>query len=372
VTLRERLAARIRARGPITFADYMDAALYDPADGYYTTRVNIGFAGADFLTSPELGPAFGRALARAAVDAWTALGRPAAWDLVEAGAGRGILMRDLLEALTRERVDAGRSARPAIVEVSPRLRERQALALEGQALRWASVAHTLAPIHGLVLANEVLDAFPVHVLVRTEQGVREVHVDEQDGALVEILRAPSHPDLRWRVPDALPVGGRWEVSLGAESWVAQIAAALARGYLLVVDYGGDEADLLSRGGAGTVRGFAQHRLLADAFAAPGEHDLTASVNFTAIRRAAEGAGLVQVGAASQREALLALGVREAYGRPAAPLDQLRAASRRSAIDVLIDPGGLGAYRVVCFAKDIGSDGLRMFAPPAGQPPIGSR
>ena len=348
----------------MTFADYMDAALYDPDGGYYTTRVNIGFDGADFLTSPELGPAFGRALARAAVDCWTALGRPVVWDLVEAGAGRGVLMRDLLEALARERADAARAARPAIVEVSPRLRERQALALEGQDLRWASVAHSLAPIHGLVLANEVLDAFPVHVLVRSEQGIKEVFVSEEDGALVETLRPPSHPDLRWAVPDALPVGGRWEVSLGAESWVAQIAAALARGYLLVVDYGGDEAELLSRGGVGTVRGFAQHHLLTDAFAAPGEHDLTASVNFTAIRRAAEGAGLVQVGATSQRDALLALGVREAYGRPTTPLDQLRAASRRSAIDVLIDRGGLGAYRVVCFGKDIGADGLRMFAPAA--------
>ena len=121
-----------------------------------------------------------------------------------------------------------------------------------------------------------------------------------------------------------------------------------------------------------MRGFAQHRLLADAFAAPGEHDLTASVNFTAIRRAAEGAGLVQVGATSQRDALLALGVRDAYGRPASPIDQLRAASRRSAIDVLIDPGGLGAYRVVCFAKDIGPEGLRMFAPPTGQRPPTAR
>ncbi|HEX9270058.1 MAG TPA: SAM-dependent methyltransferase, partial [Candidatus Limnocylindria bacterium] len=161
MTLRERLIGRIRARGPMTFADYMDAALYDPEDGYYTTRASIGFDGADFLTSPELGSAFGRALARAALDCWVALGRPSAWDLVEAGAGRGILMRDLLDALGRERVDAGRGARPAIVEVSPRLREQQALALEGRELRWASVARTLAPIRGVVLANEVLDAFPV-------------------------------------------------------------------------------------------------------------------------------------------------------------------------------------------------------------------
>jgi len=361
MTLRGRLIERIRARGPITFADYMDAALYDERDGYYTTRAAIGFDGADFLTSPELGPAFGRALARAAVDCWAAIGKPAQWDVVEAGAGRGILMRDLLDALIKERPEAGRGARPAIVEVSPRLREQQALALEGRELRWASVARTLAPIRGVVFANEVLDAFPVHVLVRAEEGLREVYVDVTDGTLVETLRAPSHPDLRYRVPDSLPVGGRWEVSLGAESWIAQLAAAVGQGYVLVIDYGGDEADLLTRAGSGTVRGFSRHRLVTDALEAPGEHDLTASVNFTAIRRAAEGAGLAFVGITTQRNALIGLGVREAYGRPTDPLDQLRAASKRSAIDVLLEPNGLGAYAVLCFAKDAPADGLRFLA-----------
>ena len=361
MTLRDRLVERIRARGPITFADFMDAALYDPQAGYYTTHAAIGFEGADFLTSPELGPAFGRALARAAVDCWTAMGKPAQWDLVEAGAGRGILMRDLLDALGKERAEAARTARPAIVEVSPRLREQQALALEGRELRWASVARTLAPIHGVVFANEVLDAFPVHVLVRAEDGVREVFVDVKDGALVEVLRAPSHPDLRYRVPDTLPLGGRWEVSLGAESWVAQLAAALAQGYVIVIDYGGDEADLLSRLGAGTVRGFSRHRLVSDALAEPGAHDLTASVNVTAIGRAAEGAGLTLAGVTTQRDALIGLGVREAYGRPTDPLDQLRAASKRSAIDVLLEPNGLGAYTVLVFAKEAPTEGLRILA-----------
>lgn len=361
MTLRDRLVERIHARGPITFADFMDAALYDPQDGYYTAHAAIGFDGADFLTSPELGPAFGRALARAAIDAWSGIGKPAQWDLVEAGAGRGILMRDLLDALGKEKVEAARTARPAIVEVSPRLREQQALALEGRELRWASLARTLAPIRGIVFANEVLDAFPVHVMVRSEDGVREVYVDAKDGALVETLRAPSHPDLRYRVPDSLPVGGRWEVSLGAESWVAQLAAALAQGYLVIIDYGGEEVDLLSRGGAGTVRGFSRHRLIADALAAPGAHDLTASVNVTAIRRAAEGAGLTFAGMTTQREALLGLGVREQYGRPTDPLDQLRAASKRSAIDVLVEPNGLGAYTVLVFAKDAPAAGMRILA-----------
>lgn len=337
----------------------MSAALYDPRDGYYTTRARIGFEG-DYLTSPELGPAFGRALARAVTDLWTVLGKPSPWDLVEAGAGRGVLMRDLLGALEREGPDAARGARPAIVEVSEHLQRQQAVALEGRDLRWATSPQGLAPIRGVVLANEVLDAFPVHVLVRGDQGVREVFVDEKDGALVEVLRAPSHSDLRWRVPEQLPIGGRWEVSPAAEGWVASLAASLASGYLLFVDYGADEAGLLGRAGGGTLRGFAGHRLVADPLADPGGGDLTATVNLSAIRAAAEGAGLVFAGRGTQRDVLLALGIREATARPETPLDLLRAASRRSAIDVLLDPSGLGAFEVLCFAKDAPVTGLRMF------------
>ena len=358
-SLADRLIARIAARGPITFADYMEAALFDPDDGYYTTRASLGFEG-DYITSGDLGPAFGRSLARAVADLWLAMGKPPAWDLVEAGAGRGIIMRDLLTALERERPDAARGARPAIVEVSPRMRAQQSLALEGRDLRWASVAHSLAPIHGVVFANEVLDAFPVHVLTRTTDGVREVFVGEGGGALVEVLRAPSTPDLRWRIPESVPIGGRWETSPAAEGWVASLATALVSGYIVLVDYGGDETELLGRQGAGTVRGFAQHRVIADPLAEPGLHDLTASVDFTAIRRAAEGAGLQLVGTSTQREVLVALGIRESTARPSTPIEQLRAASRRSAIDALLDANGLGAFKVVCFAKEAPAAGLRMF------------
>jgi SAM-dependent MidA family methyltransferase len=337
----------------------MEAALYDPDEGYYNARAAIGFEG-DYLTAPDLGQHFGRSFARAFADQWTLLGKPATWDLVEAGAGRGTLLRDVLTSLERERPDAARGVRPAIVEVSQRLRAEQSSALDGRDLRWASDPHALAPISGVLYANEILDAFPVHVLARTEDGISEAFVDEKDGRLVETLRAPSSPDLRYRVPDSLPVGGRWEVSPRAEGWVAGLAAALTRGYVIFVDYGGDEAELLTRLGSGTVRGFSRHRLIADPFTEPGAHDLTASVNFTAIRRAAEGAGFTFAGRASQRDVLLALGIRDVASRPATPIEQLRDYSRRSTIDILLDPTGLGAFQVVCFAKDAPVDGLRMF------------
>src|SRR5437773_12525372 len=102
----------------------------------------------------------------------------------------------------------------------PRLRAQQSLALEGGDRRWASVAHSLAPIQGIVFANEVLDAFPVHVLARTADGVREVYVGEDGGTLVEVLRATSSLDLRWRIPDSVPLRGRWEASPAEEGWVA--------------------------------------------------------------------------------------------------------------------------------------------------------
>ncbi|MFN2520972.1 MAG: class I SAM-dependent methyltransferase [Candidatus Limnocylindria bacterium] len=357
--LKARLIARIEATGPISFADYMAAALYDPDHGYYTTRAAIGFEG-DYITSSDLGPAFGRTLSRAVGEFWDALGRPMAWDLVEAGGGHGTFLRDLLASLERERPESVPGLRAAIVEVSPQLRRQQALALEGREVLWAASARSLAPIHGVVLANEVLDAFPVHVLVRSESGVREVHVAVRDGRLVETLLPASRDDLVPRVPGELPVGGRWEVSIAAEKWVADLGATVARGYVLFTDYGGDERSLLGRE-AGTLRGFAGHRFIADPLASPGTADLTASVNFSAIRAAAERAGMTLVGQGTQRDVLLALGIREPTARSADAREQLRAASRRSAADALLDPNGLGAFVVMCFAKDAPTDRVRMFA-----------
>src|SRR2546425_341109 len=144
---------------------------------------------------------------------------------------------------------------------------------DGYYTRHASIAHTLAPIQGVLIANEVLDAFPVHVLVRTTEGVREVFVAEAGGALVETLRSPSSADLRWRFPRSVPVEGRWETSPAAEGWVASLSAALVSGDLVLIDYGGEEAELLRGEGAGTLRGFARHRLASAPPAQPGRHAL---------------------------------------------------------------------------------------------------
>src|SRR5206468_11869885 len=126
-----------------------------------------------------------------------------------------------------------------------------------------------------------------------------------------------------------------------EDLIAMQAAALVSGYIVLIDYGGNESELITRQGSGTIRGFAQHRLVSDPLLDPGRHDLTASVDFTAIRRAAEGAGLRFAGSGTQRDVLIALRIREATARPATPIEQLRAPSRRSAVDALLDPSAPG-------------------------------
>ncbi len=129
---------------------------------------------------------------------------------------------------------------------------------------------------------------------------------------------------------------------------------------LFIDYGDDEPGLLARLGEGTLRGFSRQHIVSDPLRRPGEVDVTATVNVTAIRRAAEGAGLRLAGTSTQRDVLLALGVREPAARASSPLEQLRAASRRSAVDTLLDPNGLGAFRVLLFAKDAPATGFRAF------------
>src|SRR2546430_3747894 len=145
--LADRIAVRIRARGPITFADYMETALFDPEDGYYTTRASLGFEG-DYVTSVDLGPAFGRSLARAVADLWTLAGKASSWDLVEAGAGRGILMRGLLRAPQAERADAAPRAPPAVVQGPPRVRAQQPVARDGRGPPGGAVGPTPPPVPG--------------------------------------------------------------------------------------------------------------------------------------------------------------------------------------------------------------------------------
>ena len=375
----EALVARIHdeiARdGPMTFARFMDLALYDPVGGYYRAEVARPGREGDFLTAPEAHPIFGAALSRAVADAWDRLGRPVPFVLREYGAGTGTLAMAILDGLERERPDLAAAIRYQPVEVEPRRRDAIAERLETagrlgvladdpagrptglSAGRPSDPAAAAPPIDGFVLANEVLDALPTHRVVARDGRPREVLVGSRDGAFVDVEADPSTPGLANRLDDegvVLVDGQRGEICLALDSWMAAAASGLGRGVLLLIDYGYPAAELYDpvRRRDGTLRAYLRHRVHDDPYIHVGRPDLTAHVDVSAVERAARTAGLTHLGTTTQAEFLVGLGAEQLLqaiqADPATTLEEYLAV--RSALVRLIDPGAMGRFRVMAFGR----------------------
>lgn len=307
----------IRRRGPIPFAEYMQAALHHPEFGYYAKPEPIIAPEGDFLTAPALHPAFGRTLWRQ-VREMLALAGPGPHRILEVGAGGGHMARDLLEAARADGFGAGR-LEYVIVEQSARLVEQQrarlAAAWPGAPVRWAPSLDAAGPVH-VVLTNEVMSAFPVHRLVwDPEAGWRELYVGLRDGRPSWEHGPVSEP----RAPAALrdagiaPVPGQvYDVNVGAGDLLRDLARRLARrAFVVTVDYGGPAAEVYRPGRrAGSLRCYYRQRQVDDPFARPGRQDITADLDFTLLERVGREVGLRSLGLLTQGSFLLRLGIEE--------------------------------------------------------------
>lgn len=351
----QALAAAIRAEidaagGAITFARYMELALYHPLHGYYRrARPGPGRAGADFLTAPETHPIFGRALARQIDEMRERLGDPPAFTIREYAAGGGALAAAILEELRP-------GARYQAIEVNQHRRDELAERLPD--VEVLAEAPRGRRIVGVVVANELLDAFPVHRLVMREGRLREIHVRRTGTGFADDEREPSTPRLADRLESEgvrLGEGQQAEVNLGIDGWLAEVSATLERGYVVIVDYGYPAAELYAaRRGAGTLLGYAGHRVVDDPYASVGRQDLTAHVDFTAVERAATALGLTTLGLTSQAEFLVGAGAEELVDRvrsdPRTDFGEWLAL--RSALGRLLDPRATGAFRVLILGRDV--------------------
>ncbi len=384
-TLRERLIDTIRRRGPIPFDEYVDAALYDPLGGFFARGRGAGRAGADFVTSPEVGSLFGTLVARSVDQCWSALGEPDPYLVVEAGAGNGRLARDVLRA----RPTCARALRLVLVERSARLRDAQRGVLEmepsedalGPAVRGAPgeppepvarqgpIVTSLdelpaVALDGLVFANELLDNLPFRVVERTVDGWCEVRVGLDARERFVEVDVPLPPDLARDVAaldasDGLAPGTRVPVQTGVARWFAACGAMLRRGFLVVVDYADDVAGIAARGWGGWLRTYRGHGRGATPLTDPGADDVTCDVVVEQLRTAARRAGFRAVAETTQAEWLADLGLEELVrdardrwdaGRSRADLDALKARSLVGEASALTDPAGLGAHRVFVFEK----------------------
>lgn len=324
------LAARIRANGPISLADYMADCLLHPQHGYYTTREPFG-AGGDFTTAPEISQMFGELLGLCLAQAWLDQGAPAPFVLAEIGPGRGTLMADVLRATAR--VPGFHAAmQPVLIEASPRLRGIQAQTLAPHRPLWLSGVEDLPELPLFLLANEFFDALPIRQYQRAGAAWRERLVGLEEGRLTlglgPILPVPA---LAHRLQDTSE-GQIVEICPQAAPILAQILPRMARqGLALIIDYG----DWRSRGD--TFQALRAHQKV-DPLAAPGEADLTAHVDFEALARAA--APLAH-GYTTQGALLQALGIAQRSARLAQNLSGAALQSHLAATHRLTAPTEMG-------------------------------
>jgi SAM-dependent MidA family methyltransferase len=374
------LVAAIRARvaeagGRVTFSEFMALALYHPDHGYYLAETVRSAREGDFLTAAELHPIFGAVVAGQLAEMWDLLERPATFTLREYGAGPGTLGLTIVETLARERPEVLAAFRYEPVEVNPAHRRaisaRFAAAGRGDNLvgpgdgpRGASDGGATERIVGCVLANEFVDAFPVHrVRGRIGGSFEESYVAWHDGRFVEGWDAPSTGDLAAyldRAGVSLAPGQIGEIDLAAGPWLDEVSDALERGYLLVIDYGHPASELYSpKRFAGTLLGYRGHAVVDDPLVSVGRQDLTAHVDFTTLTASAADRRLVPLGSTTQARLLvdgdLERRLNEERERPDLSLEAYLAI--RSSIGRLLDPRALGGFGVLLFGRGVPTDRL---------------
>jgi len=348
----------------ITFARFMERALYEPALGYYSQIADRPTDAGDFLTAPETHAIFGWTIARRVEAMWAELGCPRPFGMIEYGAGSGTLALSILEGLRRHgSTELLQAVRYEPIESNPNrlhdLRDGFAKAgLTGLLATTGSPSNGPVPVTGVVLANEFLDALPVHRIVVRGGKLLEVFVAWRHD-FVEVTAEPSTPDLASRladvgiVPGELPEGQVAEICLGLAPWVDEVAGRLARGFVIAIDYGYPAAELYGpRHRAGSLLGYRRHRVQEDPFAEVGLTDLTAHVDFTAVRVLGERRGLRSVALTTQADFLVEAGLEsELQALQASPEttaeDYLRA---RSGIVRMLDPRHMGHFRVLTLAQ----------------------
>jgi SAM-dependent MidA family methyltransferase len=340
--LLDRIGAELGAGGNwMSFARYMELALHEPGLGYYAGGARKFGAGGDFVTAPELTPLFGRTLARQVAE----ILQPGE-AILEFGAGTGLLAEVLLSEL--------KGVKYEILETSPELRQRQQQRL-GDRVQW--LERLPERFRGVMLANEVVDAMPVHALAWTAAGIRERGVCANEGELAWCDRTADgivSSESR-KIQVEIPPSGRYEseLALFARAWMRSLGRLLERGTLIVIDYGFPAREYFHpQRSMGTLACHYRHRVHGDPFFLPGLQDITAHVDFSALARAAADAGLEVLGYASQVQFLVNCGITDLLEREN-PGDPKRYLPAAAAVQKLLMPSEMGElFKVLAVGRGV--------------------
>lgn len=368
--LQQVILAKIQANSDkrITFAEFMDLALYHPDYGYYSSgQVAIGAKG-DFFTSSSLGADFGELLAEQLAEIWLILDRPEAFQVVEMGAGLGDLAIDILNYWQSNYPDLLQNVEYSIIEESSSLIATQQEKLQswqekGIRLSWKSWSDLQNySVTGCFFSNELIDAFPVHQVIWQDHQLQEIYVGENQGEFIEIIAKLSTPELLNYFQQVqinldathYPEGYRTEVNLQALDWLNRVSQKLKQGYLLTIDYGySAEKYYHPQRSQGTLQCYYQHRYHSDPLVNLGFQDITTHVNFTALENHGQSIGLETLGFTQQGLFLMNLGLGDRLAElSTGKFNFAEIFKRRDALHQLIDPTGLGKFGVLLQAKGL--------------------
>ena len=362
--LRQRIADEIRRHGPMPFSRYMQMCLYEPELGYYSrSREQFGKAG-DFYTSSDVHAVFGRLLARQFEEMWRALDSPQGIDLIELGPGRGLFARDVLDWSAKQFPKFSRALHFALVEQSAHLRDRlqerlaeHVAAERARVLASLEAAASRAGENIIVFGNEFFDALPVEVV-----GYRgALRIGLENGKFVETFDRPTAAEAefldRYSVhPEA---GERVEATLVSMEWMERIAEVFQgkRGFLVAIDYGYTREEQLAGRHRDTVMSYRQHTASASPYEAPGEQDITAHVNFTALRAKGVQRGLEPVALLTQSQFLIGIGEEtefaDAFQECELPQERAKVALQ---LKHLISPTGMGeTFQVLLMSAGVAKE-----------------
>jgi SAM-dependent MidA family methyltransferase len=361
--LRAVIEGEIRERGPIPFSRYMESCLYHPQFGYYSRSAEqFGKAG-DFYTSSDVHAVFGRLLARQFEEMWRALGSPERIVIKELGPGRGLFAQDVIDWAEKKFTDFFRALRYELVEQSPALRQRIAGTLQrrfesGQVAFGSLEQHPDCPV--IVFANEFFDAIPVEVV--SARG--SLRIDAREGRFVESWAAVSPQELQYldrysvRPEEAV----RLELPLQSQELISE-AVGFDRGFVVVVDYGYTRQEQLAGRHRGTIKAIRQHSVSGTPYEAPGEQDITADVNFTALAAAVQQQGFRAEKLVTQSQFLMGIGEDTQF---ADAFEDCRLPQERAKVALqlkhLVTPAGMGeSFHVLVASKGAAEEELQQLS-----------
>ncbi len=352
----------------MTFAWFMEQALYHPRHGYYSSaRARIGREG-DYFTNVSVGPLFGRLLGSQFAEMWELLGRPNDFTIVEQGAHSGDLARDVLDAARSRHPEFYEALRYTIVEPFQPLREQQSAALSGfeDKLAWRRSLDDLAPFCGVHFSNELIDSMPAHAVRWSGSDWLERRVTSSGDEFHFVDGPLSNSQLAERVrpiPRPLPRGYETEVNLGALHWIEALAQKLTRGFVVAVDYGFARDEFYApHRTSGTLQVYSQHRTLSSPLLHIGHADMTAHVEWTSLVEHALSCGLQLAGFTDQYHFVTGL-LTEDLTR-----DFEREPKTARALQTLLHPGFLGMkFQFLVLSKNVAAperlQGLRFARDP---------